>query len=296
MTPETSPPLAVAEGGMAPNPFFDAELDGLKKRGYGRDSWRLLLTNLAARAAENTAARPELARELGRLRAVGLAGCVVVAVALARAGVGPVGWIAPLLLWLLLCAWVGVELGLVRHPLTSEPAPAIGAATAMTLFRGWAGAPMLALALTMPGPSALWAGLGIAGGLTDLADGAVARRLGQESRLGRLLDPFMDAVFFSSAAIALARWRLLPWPLAPLITLRYFVPILGGVGLMLARGQTLPVRHTPWGQRSTMVVGLALLAHWLQAVGVLPVAVPLGLDFAGVLTMGLALAGIVRRR
>ena len=133
--------------------------------------------------------------------------------------------------WLLLSGWVGVELGLVRHPITGAPAPRIGPANAMTLYRGWAAAPVLVLGLTLPGPTPAWVVLCILAGLTDLFDGTVAVRLHHESRLGRLLDPVLDAFFFSAAAAGLAHWGLLPSWLAAVV----------GAAVFPARGR----RHGP---------------------------------------------------
>jgi phosphatidylglycerophosphate synthase len=197
--------------------------------------------------------------------------------------------------WLLLCAWVGVELGLVRHPITGAPSPRIGPANLMTLYRGWAAAPVLILGLGLGTPTPLWVALCLAGGFTDLLDGTVAVRLRHESRLGRLLDPVLDAFFFSAAAAALAHWRLLPWWLAVVVALRYFLPVAGGLALLFIRGRTLPVRHTPWGQRSTLAIGIALLVTWMSTVIPVHPALILALFALTLVTMAMALLGILRR-
>jgi CDP-diacylglycerol--glycerol-3-phosphate 3-phosphatidyltransferase len=44
----------------------------------------------------------------------------------------------------------------------------------------------------------------IAAGLTDILDGYVARRLGQQSSLGRMLDPIADKLLVSSSLLMLA--------------------------------------------------------------------------------------------
>jgi phosphatidylglycerophosphate synthase len=167
--------------------------------------------------------------------------------------------VLPVMWWLILCAWVGVELGLVRHPVTGAPSPRIGSANLMTLYRGWAAAPVLATGLGAAGPTPLWVGLCLVAGLTDLFDGTVAVRLHQESRLGRLLDPVLDAFFFSAAAVS------------------------------------LPVQHTPWGQRSTLAIGIAMLVTWGSSVLTVPSAVLGGLYVVALATMALALREILRR-
>jgi cardiolipin synthase len=52
---------------------------------------------------------------------------------------------------------------------------------------------------------------------TDLADGRVARRFGEASPLGGLLDHATDALFAASGIGALAALGLAPTPLAPLV-------------------------------------------------------------------------------
>jgi phosphatidylglycerophosphate synthase len=131
--------------------------------------------------------------------------------------------------------------------------------------------------------------------LTDLFDGTVAVRLHQESRLGRLLDPVLDAFFFSAAAVSLAHWRLLPGWLAAVVALRYFLPVVGGLALLFVRGRSLPVQHTPWGQRSTLAIGIAMLVTWGSSVLTVPSAVLGGLYVLALATMALALREILRR-
>lgn len=50
------------------------------------------------------------------------------------------------------------------------------------------------------------------GGGTDWVDGQLARRLNQVSKLGRLLDPFVDRLYILTALLALTFVGLLPWP------------------------------------------------------------------------------------
>ncbi|RRR98379.1 CDP-alcohol phosphatidyltransferase family protein [Glycomyces terrestris] len=46
---------------------------------------------------------------------------------------------------------------------------------------------------------------------TDWVDGQLARHLNQVSRLGRLLDPFVDRLYILTALLALTYTGLLPW-------------------------------------------------------------------------------------
>jgi phosphatidylglycerophosphate synthase len=105
----------------------------------------------------------------------------------------------------------------------------------------------------------------------------------------------MDALLFTATAAGLARWGLLPAWLAALIGLRYFLPLLGGLALMLALGHSLPLRHTAWGQRSTLAVGVALLLTWGRSLLPVPLWLTTGWYVLTLATMVLALGGIARR-
>jgi CDP-diacylglycerol--glycerol-3-phosphate 3-phosphatidyltransferase len=69
--------------------------------------------------------------------------------------------------------------------------------------------------------SQTWAaGLFFAGSLTDLLDGYVARRWGQVSPAGALLDPLADKLLVDGALAGLARRRAFPWPLLAVLLAR----------------------------------------------------------------------------
>ncbi|MGH2812602.1 MAG: CDP-alcohol phosphatidyltransferase family protein [Actinomycetota bacterium] len=59
-----------------------------------------------------------------------------------------------------------------------------------------------------------------AGAWTDFFDGYIARRLGQVSELGKLLDPLADRVFIIALAVALVAVDALPGRLAAAIVVR----------------------------------------------------------------------------
>lgn len=50
------------------------------------------------------------------------------------------------------------------------------------------------------------------GGTSDWFDGYVARRLGQVSRIGELLDPLVDRLYILATVLALTARDVLPWP------------------------------------------------------------------------------------
>jgi cardiolipin synthase len=114
------------------------------------------------------------------------------------------------------------------------------------------------------------------GGTTDWVDGYVARRLGQVSRLGELLDPFADRLYILAALIGLTVRDVVPWWLAGALLLREAVL---GVALLVLRrhGYGPPAVHY-LGKTGTFVLLFAfpvmLLAHAVPAIA--PVVGPIG--------------------
>lgn len=94
-------------------------------------------------------------------------------------------------------------------------------------------------------------------GLSDVVDGAIARRLGSPTRLGGGLDPVVDGVFFGAVAIGLSLGGAYPWWLALVVVARYGLPAIVGAGLLLA-GRRPKLEHTPLGQASTTLIGVLL--------------------------------------
>ena len=80
-------------------------------------------------------------------------------------------------------------------------------------------------------------------GLSDWADGVLARRLNQASRLGALLDPFADRLYILATLIGLTLRDIIPWWLAAVIVLRDVV-LLATVPALRRRGYwSLPVHY-----------------------------------------------------
>ncbi|MBF6371809.1 CDP-alcohol phosphatidyltransferase family protein [Nocardia farcinica] len=57
----------------------------------------------------------------------------------------------------------------------------------------------------------------VASGITDFLDGKLARLLDQSSRLGALLDPFVDRLYLVTTLVAFVARGLLPWWVALLL-------------------------------------------------------------------------------
>lgn len=71
-------------------------------------------------------------------------------------------------------------------------------------------------------------------GITDWADGVLARKLNQTSKLGALLDPAVDRLYILAALVGLTLRHIIPWWLAAII-----------IGRDLLLALTLPIlrRH-----------------------------------------------------
>jgi cardiolipin synthase len=92
-------------------------------------------------------------------------------------------------------------------------------ANGLTLLRLLA-APLLARAI-LKGSASAGGVLFLVAVATDLVDGRVARRYGEDSRLGALADHVVDAAFVTFGCAALAQRGVLPAALAPLIALAF---------------------------------------------------------------------------
>jgi cardiolipin synthase (CMP-forming) len=102
-------------------------------------------------------------------------------------------------------------------------------------------------------------------GSTDWVDGWLARRFGQVSRLGQLLDPLADRLLIASVAIALVARGVLPWPAAVLLVARDLF-LLAGWPLLKRRGIE-PPEVILLGKAATLVLLLALPVLTLGATG-----------------------------
>jgi cardiolipin synthase len=78
-------------------------------------------------------------------------------------------------------------------------------------------------------------------GVTDFLDGYLARRLGQTSKLGQVLDPVADRLYILAVVVGLALRDVIPWWAAVSLPLRDLL-LWGLVPLLRTRGYSaLPV-------------------------------------------------------
>jgi cardiolipin synthase len=176
---------------------------------------------------------------------------------------------------------VGVMRDRAGYALSALPAPC-----ALTLLR-LALIPGVCLFLLDGHLALATAVFGIAA-LTDIVDGWAARRFGQETQLGVVLDPLVDIAFNLSLFAALAAAGLMkPWVFAA-AGVRYGLLLVGGAYLYLFHG---PVRIEPtlFGRLSGVVMTMLVFLLIGLAIGGGPLAErlsPLTSTALGVLLSG----------
>jgi CDP-diacylglycerol---glycerol-3-phosphate 3-phosphatidyltransferase len=159
----------------------------------------------------------------------------------------------------------------------------IGLATALTLARGWMVAALAGFILVPPHQGVLaWAPavLYTTAAISDLVDGYVARRLGQESAVGGRLDVIMDALgLLVGPLAAIALGRLPVWYL--LVSLAYY---LFHFGLWWRRRRGLPsyLERLKPSLHTRMYAGYQM---GLVATALFPVLSPPGTTIAATLFM-----------
>lgn len=115
--------------------------------------------------------------------------------------------------------------------------------------------------------------------LSDLADGYVARRYDQQTKLGQVLDPFADKLLINVAFVLLAAIPHLEYPVPmwiPVVVLARDGMITGGAYLISRYRGQIRVRARVLGKVNTILQNLTIIVVLLQ----LPVATPLLLAMA----------------
>jgi cardiolipin synthase (CMP-forming) len=125
----------------------------------------------------------------------------------------------------------------------------------------------------------------VVGGGTDWLDGWVARRLGQVSRLGALLDPIADRLYILATLLAFTVREIVPWPFTAALLAREAV-LLVALAVLRRHGYGPPPVHF-LGKTATFL----LLAAF--PVLLLAVAVPAVEVWAGAAGWALAWWGLV---
>jgi cardiolipin synthase (CMP-forming) len=247
--------------------FIEEYLQDLRRERFAPAAIALYVRRAAARARESLVANPGAARSLWSLGLLFFAACFVVSVAMAL-------WDERrLALELFLCTTltmvpvfvlVTLHLDLLRDR-EGYRLSAVNLPTALTLLR-LCMAPGIALFLAQH-HFALALGAFLVAEFSDVADGWLARRLKQITRLGTVLDPIVDIVFNVVVFNGLFLSGLLPlWVLGAAL-LRYGIFLLGGAGLYVFVGP-VTIQPTFFGRLSGVVmvglVALLMLLHVLH--------------------------------
>jgi cardiolipin synthase (CMP-forming) len=128
---------------------------------------------------------------------------------------------------------------------------------------------------------------------TDWVDGYVARRTGQVTELGRILDPVADRLAIAAGLVTFAIAGIFPFWAALLILVRDVVVVLGGVVLLWGRNIRVEVRGIgkiatfslmaaiawiAWGNAGGPLGDVLLVGGWLAyAVGIVEYYLAAGL-------------------
>ena len=126
-------------------------------------------------------------------------------------------------------------------------------------------------------------------GITDVADGFLARRFGWSTRLGAYLDPLADKLLLSGSFLVLALSGALPGWLAAVVLGRDAL-ILGAAGVLYAGKFRRSFPPSLWGKLSTFVQVLYLMFAMGNLAGI-PVALAVsGLQWSVVVLAVVSLA------
>jgi len=233
--------------------FVEEYLRDVRAARYGRAAWATYLRRVGARVGGHVWDNPQATRSVLTV-GTGLFVLHVLASLWVSFTFGAARGVAYLwgagLATLAAALFCVAHLGLVRTP-DGVPCARLSPADWLTLLRATMAPAILLFAATGAWGAAL--GWILAGGLTDVADGMLARRLGVGTLLGRVMDPLVDIAFNLLVVVALFRGGLLPaWVLA-VVAARYGLLVFGALFIYVARG---PVRIQPtaFGKASGVVI------------------------------------------
>lgn len=112
--------------------------------------------------------------------------------------------------------------------------------------------------------------------LSDLLDGYLARRLGQVTRLGQLLDPAADRLYIFAALVGLAANGLVPWWIVVVIVARDVMLLVLGVVLANHGYGPLPVHQLGKVATFALFFGVPVIMLGLAFPQAQPVSEPIG--------------------
>ena len=95
--------------------------------------------------------------------------------------------------------------------------------------------------------------------LTDSLDGYLARRLGEVSALGKILDPIGDKICIGVAAIAVTILRDLPWWAMGIIIFRDVGIVI--IGTFMVGQLAIVTSSNIWGKATSLFQSLSIMAY-----------------------------------
>lgn len=235
---------------------------------------RRALHGLLAGSERRLAASAQLRRSLTGWMALGAAASLGFAAAIAQLHGGGLGTA----IGVTLAGWLAVSLVMAGGAvmLVDPQGAAVdryGVPNGLSALRAWLCVPLLLVTgWTLPGRLGLilWVAVGGSVGMLDAVDGWWARRFGPLTQLGKAIDPAMDVLYFSVAAIGNIWLGIFTGWLAGLILFRYLAPMLLTPIVFAMRRRPELVR-TPWGKRNTVLTGVVLTVCMLVDVAGGPV-------------------------
>lgn len=129
------------------------------------------------------------------------------------------------------------------------------------------------------GKDYVWEAFGVVAVMivSDWIDGWLARRWGEISQWGKILDPLADKVAVGAITIAMVVFKGLPVWLVVVVLLRDVVIFLGGMYLVKRRDVLLSSNF--WGKVTTLVLSGLLLAYLWDAEVLKPALIGLSVVF-----------------
>lgn len=103
----------------------------------------------------------------------------------------------------------------------------------------------------------------IAAGMTDILDGYIARRSGQVTEIGMMLDPLADKLMFFTVVLSLLMSGLVSWTAAGAIFLRDLGMIAGGLLFHLRGKKTVPANWM--GKLTTIMFYFGIMFIFFKA-------------------------------
>lgn len=143
-----------------------------------------------------------------------------------------------------------------------------------------AGVPLFLYLLLVPRADGWALAVLVAGGITDWADGKLARLLGQYSRLGAVLDPAVDRLYILAALVALGVRGIVPWWVVAVLVGRDLV-LAACLPVLRARGYApFPVTYLGKGATFLLLYAFPLLLLGQGTGAFAELARPFGYAFA----------------